>query len=82
MYTDAIGSRKLTTQFVLQPVPKASGSSASQTCGKLYKQRARWMDYSPEAAKQIVYNYIETLQELVGYLKQDGIAVEVISTEL
>ena len=40
------------------------------------------MDYSPEAAKQIVYNYIETLQELVGYLKQDGIAVEVISTEL
>ncbi|KGE87774.1 hypothetical protein IX84_12970 [Phaeodactylibacter xiamenensis] len=30
--TDAIGSRKLTTQFVLQPVPKASGSKASESC--------------------------------------------------
>ena len=30
--TDAIGSQTLTTKFVLQPVPKASGSKASESC--------------------------------------------------
>lgn len=48
---------------------------------RLYNLHGRWMDYSPEAAKQIAKNHIENLKELAEYIKQDNIEVEVVVTD-
>lgn len=56
--------------------------SIDKEYGQLYQQHSRWMDYSPEAAKQIAKDHVEMLMNLVERIKEDDIQVIVIPTGL
>jgi hypothetical protein len=47
---------------------------------KQYKVHGRWLDYSPEAARDIAEDYVKHIHLLVERLIHDGIDVEIMDT--
>ncbi len=63
-------------------IVKYPATSVDKDYEQFYDQHARWMDYSPEAAKQIAEEYVKSLRSLVEQIRLNGTEVEEISAPI